>query len=73
MAIKQELGTLLTKKMDRKDFLKHVGVAVIAMTGVAALIRTLSSVTTTEEVVATKPQVARKRGYGNSGYGSKIS
>ena len=42
MAIKQEVGVLLAKKMDRKDFLRHVGVAVVAATGFGAVLRAMS-------------------------------
>jgi hypothetical protein len=43
MAIKQDVNVLLMKKMDRKEFLKHVGVGIIAMTGIAAILRSVSS------------------------------
>lgn len=71
MAIRKELDGLLTKPMDRKDFLKHVGVGIIAVTGVAAVIRTLGSLGAAEPTTAKPIAVTRKRGYGNSGYGSK--
>jgi hypothetical protein len=32
---------LLEKEMDRKDFLKHVGVAMVALTGISAIFKTL--------------------------------
>lgn len=65
MAIKEELNNLLTKKMDRKDFLKHVGIAVVAVTGLSAIIKTLAPVQTKQ------PSVARSNssGYGSSAYG----
>ncbi len=63
MAVKQELNTLLNKKMDRKDFLKVVGVAVVAATGVGTLLRTVNPRTNAKNVSAT-PQ-----GYGSSAYG----
>lgn len=42
MAITKDIGTLLAKRMDRKDFLKHVGIAVIAATGVGAALKALA-------------------------------
>lgn len=64
MAIKQDVNTLLMKKMDRKDFLKHVGIAVIAFTGFSAVIRVLASGD------ASKPNQAAM-GYGSSSYGGQ--
>ena len=63
MALKQELNTLLNKKMDRKDFLKVVGVGVIAATGVGALLRTVNP-TQPKKQASVAPQ-----GYGSSAYG----
>ena len=63
MALKQELNTLLNKKMDRKDFLKVVGVGVIAATGVGTLLRTVNP-TQSKKQVSAAPQ-----GYGSSAYG----
>jgi hypothetical protein len=62
MALKQELNTLLNKKMDRKDFLKHVGIAVIAATGVGAVVKTLAN--------SDSSKVSQQSaGYGGSVYG----
>ncbi len=68
MVFKQEFDTLLTKKMDRKDFLKHVIVGIVSLTGIAALIRTMSAMNT---VGGVSTKVTRKSGYGRAGYGSK--
>jgi len=40
--MKKDLQQLLEKQVDRKDFLKHVGFGVIALTGVTALTRSLT-------------------------------
>lgn len=58
--MKQDITSLLEKEMDRRDFFKHVGVGVVAMTGVAAILKTLNGVGS--------PQ-ARTVGYGASVYG----
>lgn len=67
MAIKQDLSTLLTKKMDRKEFLKHVGIWIIAMTGLAAILGSISS----ESGNKVKTQVGATS-YGGSAYGGGI-
>lgn len=67
MALKQELGTLLNKKMDRKDFLKVIGVGVVAATGLGAILRTVApapSASQSKVSSASKPV-----GYGSSVYG----
>ena len=67
--MKQELSTLLNKKMDRKDFLKHVAIVIIAVTGFGALIKTLAPAPTTKQA----PAVSHN-GYGGSVYGGhKVS
>ena len=70
MAIKQEFNTLLNKKMDRKDFLKVVGVSMVAMTGVGALLRTLNPSQSAGRISS----ASSSQGYGSSAYGgSKTS
>lgn len=71
MAIKQELNTLLNKKMDRKDFLKVVGVSVVAMTGISTLLRTINPSQSKNRVSSSSTSA---QGYGSSAYGgSKTS
>lgn len=38
----ENLKDLLQKPMDRKDFIKHVGVGVIALTGITTLLGSLT-------------------------------
>ena len=61
MGMKNELDSLLQKEMDRKSFLKHVGIGFVAMTGVAALLKTLNNFGDNTTRVG--------RGYGSSAYG----
>jgi ethanolamine utilization microcompartment shell protein EutL len=61
MALKQDIDTLLAKKMDRKDFLKHIGIAVITATGLGAVVKVLAG----DENKAKNSAV----GYGGSVYG----
>lgn len=57
---------LLQKQMDRKGFLKHVAIGFAALTGIAAVVKTLGSMGSTE--------TAQAKGYGSSAYGgSKVS
>jgi hypothetical protein len=39
--MKNQLQQLLAKPMDRKDFLKHVGIMALAVTGVTGLLAAL--------------------------------
>ena len=58
--IKAQLGQLLEKEMDRKDFLRHVGVAAAVIVGIPAI---LSALTRLPE------GPVRQVGYGSSSYG----
>lgn len=60
--IKQQTQALLNKEMDRKDFLKHVGIAALLVTGVSAVLGGLGQVTR-------QSSSDRNRGYGGSPYG----
>lgn len=62
--MQNEINGLFQKKMDRLTFLKHVGVGVVALTGVSALLKTMSSLGGTSRETATL-------GYGASAYGGK--
>jgi hypothetical protein len=59
MNMRSELDNLLQKPMDRKDFLKHVGLGIVALTGVATILKTLNGVNAPK----------RSSGYGSSAYG----
>lgn len=61
MVIKTQLQTLLNKKMDRQDFLKHAAVGVIAIASAGTVSRLLS-------VQSQKP-ASTDFSYGNSAYG----
>lgn len=56
MAAPTPMNELLQKRMDRKDFLKHVGMGVAVLTGVAGVIKMF------------RPQ-EQTMGYGASAYG----
>lgn len=43
MGIQSEVHALLQKKMDRRDFIKHVGIGFAAILGISTIIRAMSS------------------------------
>jgi len=63
--LKENISELLAKEMDRKDFLKHVGVAIIALTGVAGVINVLSG----QQRLNNLGKSNAPQGYGSSPYG----
>lgn len=68
MAIKPQVSALLNKKMDRQNFLKHVAVGMVAISGAGAALRLLNQ---NQKPAATTSQSV---GYGGSAYGgSKTS
>ncbi len=58
------LADLLNKEMDRKDFLKHVAVGVVALTGASTIMRTLNP------SLAGRPQGSGSGSVGGYGYGA---
>lgn len=70
------LNTLLQKEMDRKDFLKHVVVGVVAMTGATTIFKTLApslSGGQTSGFGSTTNQAAANYSYGASVYGGSAN
>lgn len=59
MTIKSQVSVLLDKKMDRADFLKHIAIGVLALTGIAGMLRALG---------ISQPQ-GGAQSYGSSTYG----
>lgn len=43
MGIQNEVQALLQKQMDRREFIKHVGIGFAALIGVSAILRSMSS------------------------------
>ena len=43
MNIQNEMQALLKKKMDRRDFIKHVGIGFAAILGIGTIVRAMSS------------------------------
>lgn len=68
------LNTLLQKEMDRKDFLKHVAVGVVALTGASTIMKTLSPALTGDQIGVQQPQQSvGSYGYGASAYGGSAN
>jgi hypothetical protein len=61
--IKAQVGQLLEKEMDRKDFLRHVGVAVAVIAGVPTLLSAIN------RLQAGPVRGVQQVGYGSSAYG----
>lgn len=64
MQIKTQLNDVLNKKLSRKDFLKHVAIGMVALSGAGAALRLLAK--------DSNPSVTnRGGGYGTSAYGGR--
>jgi len=68
--IKQNIAQLLDAEMDRKDFLKMVGLGVVAATGVTQIIRSLSQNTQNKQK---RTPIASGLDYGGSNYGGVVT
>jgi hypothetical protein len=64
--IKQQVNQLLEKEMDRKEFLRHIGVAVAAVVGVSAVVSSLNRL---QPSSSQPPAHNARSGYGGSVYG----
>ncbi|HEU4716087.1 MAG TPA: hypothetical protein VFS14_04640 [Candidatus Saccharimonadales bacterium] len=60
MAVNKQIAQLMTKEMDRKDFLKYSGGVLLAVIGVSGLLNTLLRLGGDRE---------SRGGYGGSAYG----
>jgi hypothetical protein len=65
--IKQAISNLLDAEMERKDFLKMVGLGLVATTGVVQMLNALSQQPKKNTVSL------QNQGYGGSTYGGVIS
>jgi len=64
--IKQSIARILSIELDRKDFLKAVGIGLIAATGVTQAVNSVVKSTT-----ASTAKPATSFGYGASTYGGR--
>lgn len=66
--IKQSISRILAIELDRKDFLKAVGIGLVAATGVSQVVSSVVKQTS----VASQPQQQKvSMGYGDSVYGGR--
>ena len=66
--IKQSIARILSIELDRKDFLKAVGIGLVAATGVAQVVRSV-----VKQTSASSPKQALNFGYGASVYGGRAT
>ncbi len=70
--IKAQLATLLSKEMDRKDFLKHVAAAGFMVAGGSVLVQSIGGINKlTQASQAASSKVSS--GYGMSAYGGSTN
>ena len=72
--MQKEVEKLLQKKMDRKDFLKHVGIGFAAIVGVTTAVKTVASlnsrpVSSSGDDSGSSKTAAAAFGYGGGAYG----
>lgn len=60
MSFKQDFTAILDKEMDRKDFIKHLGIGLLALTGLSTVLQNLAPV-----------RERHSSGYGGSAYGGR--
>lgn len=65
--IKQTINNLLEAEMERKDFLKMIGLGLVATTGVVQVLNSLSQ---QPKRTVVSPQ---NQGYGGSAYGGLVT
>lgn len=67
--MKEDFASLLQKEMDRKDFLKHVGIGFAVITGAATMLKTLNGFSTSSQSKVSSSSAGYGHGYGASSYG----
>lgn len=65
--LKQNIANLLESEMDRKDFLKTLGIAIVAFTGVTAAVKTITN--HSASLARVQSSQGKKLSYGSSAYG----
>jgi hypothetical protein len=63
----EQLDELLNRRMDRSDFLRHVGIGVLILFGLGSLAKLLSG--TAVQQAGHSPQQSYGAGYGGNVYG----
>lgn len=71
--IKAQLATLLSKEMDRKDFLKHLAAAGFMVAGGGVLLQSVGGLNKLAEGTQASESKVGAQGYGASIYGGRPS
>ena len=66
--IKQSIERILSVELDRKDFLKAVGIGIVAATGVAQVVGSV-----VKQTSPSRPSQKVNFGYGDSAYGGRAT
>jgi hypothetical protein len=69
--MQKRFDEILQKRMDRKDFLKHVGIGVAVMTGAAGLVKMLNPQEQAPAQQTANTHSRQSLGYGASAYGGR--
>ena len=64
--LKLQVNKLLEKEMDRKDFLKNTGIALVVLTGVAGIVKKLNLLGDGKQAA----QIDNANVYGGAAYGN---
>lgn len=68
--LQKQLDNLLTKPMDRKEFLVHIGYGVVMITGISALLKGLGNLSYKSQPIPTKqPNRHAVHGFGARTFG----
>lgn len=68
----KQIDELLAKKMDRRDFIKHLGIGTLALFGLGTVVKLLSPVERKTSTVSTSSTAqTQSLGYGGGAYGGK--
>ena len=67
--MQKQFDEILQKRMDRKDFLKHVGLGVVVMTGLAGALKVLNPQAGQQQASDNKQSAGLA--YGASAYGGR--
>lgn len=67
--VKQNTTKILEKEMDRKEFLKHVGIATLLVTGISGLVSGLMKIGNSTSTSSNSHSNTARNGYGMTPYG----
>lgn len=68
--IKENFATILSKEMDRKEFLRYVAAAGLVVAGAGTLMQSLLSL---DRSRSAKPSNLSATGYGGGAYGGQVT